>query len=104
MSKESKAPSSSRGSVRARMGLDAKAGRRKVYGKGKRKMTKQWGQSTGYMMTKEVKPVKPGYWDSVRLARIVMPQRVKEVLERTIHNPFDLMQAKAHWHSGILDL
>ncbi len=104
MSKENKAPSNSRGSQRARLGLPAKAGRRKVYGKGKRKMAKEWGQGNGFMMTKEVKAGSPGMWEDIRRARLVMPARVKEVLDRTIRNPWDRMQAKAHWHAGILDL
>lgn len=43
------------GSIRAKAGMSAKAGRRKVYGKGSKHKTKHFGEGRGFSMDHDVK-------------------------------------------------
>ena len=46
-----KAPRKSRGSTRAKLGLPAKAGRRKVYAPDSKRKAKDWSGGTGFVMS-----------------------------------------------------
>lgn len=95
------------GSIRAKAGMSAKAGRRKVYGKGSKRKTKHFGEGRGFSLDHGVKL-------SVAAAHRTPGGKVLRDDLQTIHNleredhtlgsdPFKWKRIRAHVRSGIVN-
>jgi hypothetical protein len=95
------------GSIRAKAGMPAKAGRRKVYGKGSKHKTKHFGEGRGFSLDHDVKL-------SVAVAHRAPSGKALRDNLRIIHNleredhtlgsdPFKWKRIRAHVLSGIVN-
>lgn len=95
------------GSIRAKAGMPAKAGRRKVYGKGSKHKTKHFGEGRGFIMDQNTST-------KTELAHQPPSGKVLRDNLRVIHNlertdtkldsdPFKWGRIRAHVRAGIVN-
>lgn len=95
------------GSIRSKAGMPAKAGRRKVYGKGSKHKTKHFGEGRGFSLDHDVKLSVAAAHRAPSGKALRDNLQIIHNLEREDHalgsDPFKWKRIRAHVRSGIVN-